>query len=257
VISRSEPRNGNLADVIVAGGGDGTISSVVNIIAHKNITLGILPLGTRNHLAKDLNIPLDLDEAIDAICSGKTIAMDLGAVNGRFFVNNCSIGVYPKTVYIRDKLRPYVGKWFAMIIAIFLMLVKSPWFPVRLEWNDNNMRLLVPLLLIANNAYSTTWPDLGRRPILNSGTLWVTLVRKVGTLQRSRLVASILLGRVHHLEEVEVIQTINLTVRSYRRKIAVGIDAERMKQHTPLVFTSHPQALKVRVPTDVARTTST
>jgi YegS/Rv2252/BmrU family lipid kinase len=236
------------ADVIVAGGGDGTVSSVVNLIAEKSVVLGVLPLGSLNHLAKDLNIPLDLDEAVDVICEGKTMAMDLGEVNGRFFVNNVSIGAYPKALYIRDQWRQYIGKWPAMAAAFLVMLVSFSWFPIRLESDGKTKRRLVPLLLVGNNAYSTTWPDLGSRPVLDSGHLWVLILKKVRVLRRFWVMFLALLGKLEHVEEAEIIETPELVVRSYRRRIAAGIDGERVKLTTPVTVKSHHKALQVRVP---------
>jgi len=240
----------NRADIIVAGGGDGTVSAVVNLIAAKNIVLGVLPLGSLNHLAKDLNIPLDVDAAVDVICAGKTVAIDLGEVNGRFFVNNVSIGAYPKALYFRDKWRPYLGKWLAMALAFLAMVLKFSWFPIRLECDGTTKRVLVPLLLAGNNAYATTWPDLGARPVLNSGMLWVLVLKKVGVPRRIWIMLLTILGKLEHLDEAETLETREFVVRSYRRIIAAGVDGERIKLSTPLVFKSHHEAIRVRVPSE-------
>lgn len=236
------------AEIIVAGGGDGTVSSVVNLIAEKNVVLGVLPLGSLNHFAKDLNIPLDLNDAIDVICSGRTAAMDLGQVNDRLFVNNVSIGAYPKALHLRDRWRPYVGKWPAMALAFLVMLLNLSWLPLLLEFGGKSKRQLVPLLLVGNNAYSTSWPDLGRRPALNSGTLWVLILKKLGFLRRIWLMLHAILGRLEHVDEAETVDTPELVVRSYRNSIAAGIDGERMRLSTPVVFKSLHEAISVRVP---------
>ncbi|HSE21949.1 MAG TPA: diacylglycerol kinase family protein, partial [Pyrinomonadaceae bacterium] len=88
---------------IVAGGGDGTISSVAAALAGTAKTLGVLPLGTLNHFAKDMNIPLDLEGAINVICEGRVRSVDVGEVNGHIFINNSSLGLYPSIVRERQK----------------------------------------------------------------------------------------------------------------------------------------------------------
>src|SRR5262245_109683 len=79
-------------DAVVVGGGDGSIRTVAGVLAGTNVPLGILPLGTLNHFAKDLGIPLHLKEAAEVIAKGETRAVDLAEVNGETFINNSSIG---------------------------------------------------------------------------------------------------------------------------------------------------------------------
>src|ERR1700692_1072666 len=96
--------------VIVIGGGDGTLSGSASAFVGAETALGILPLGTLNHFAKDLHIPLDLEGAIQTIADGQTAKVDLGAVNDRFFLNNSSLGLYPKVVAGRDALGQGLGR---------------------------------------------------------------------------------------------------------------------------------------------------
>ena len=85
-------------DVIVAGGGDGTVSAVAAALVDTEVALGVLPLGTLNHFAKDLGLPLDLGGAVRVIAAGQTQRIDVGEVNGRVFINNSSLGLYPEMV---------------------------------------------------------------------------------------------------------------------------------------------------------------
>ena len=83
-------------DIIVAGGGDGTINAVASaLVGHPSTRLGILPLGTLNHFARDLGIPFDVSKAIDIICAGHSKFIDMGAVNDCYFLNNSSVGLSP------------------------------------------------------------------------------------------------------------------------------------------------------------------
>ena len=83
------------ASIVVAAGGDGTVNSVATAIVDSTAALGVLPLGTLNHFAKDLHIPLDLREAVAVVAAGHIRHVDVGQVNDRVFVNNSSIGLYP------------------------------------------------------------------------------------------------------------------------------------------------------------------
>ena len=109
---------GTRASVVVAAGGDGTVSSVATGIFQSQAALGVLPLGTLNHFARDLRIPFDLAEAVAIVCAGRIGHVDVGQVNDRLFVNNSSIGIYPSIVDAREVLRRQGHrKWPAMAIA--------------------------------------------------------------------------------------------------------------------------------------------
>src|SRR5512132_754805 len=79
-------------DVLVAAGGDGTVGTVAGVAVQTGATLGVLPLGTLNHFAKDLGVPQDLEQAVAAIVAGTPRQVDVGDVNGRIFINNSSVG---------------------------------------------------------------------------------------------------------------------------------------------------------------------
>ena len=95
----------NGARAVVAGGGDGTVGSVAGALAGTDRPLGVLPLGTLNHFAKDLRIPLGLEEAARNVCEGREARVDVGEVNGQVFVNNSSLGLYPRIVRRRERLQ--------------------------------------------------------------------------------------------------------------------------------------------------------
>lgn len=235
-------------DIVAAGGGDGTVSSVAHLLAGKNVALGVLPLGTLNHFAKDLGIPLDLDGAVDALCAGETIEVDAGEVNGRHFVNNVSIGAYPKVVQLRDSWRRFLGKWPAMVLATLAVLFRMPWFRVHMEWNGKRVRRFIPLLFVGNNPYHVGWPELGSRPKLTGGILWMMLLKEMPFFGMLRGALLALIGRLWDIDELEVFEAREVSVRSSRPHVTVAIDGETFRMHTPLVFRSHPAALKVRVP---------
>ncbi len=237
-------------EIICSAGGDGTVSTVANNLINKNASLGILPLGTLNHLAKDLGIPLDLDQSVDVICSGKTARIDVGEVNGVYFVNNVSIGIYPKIVQLRDRLQSYLGKWPAMIIASIVVLTRIAWFRVQVEWNNHMVHRMVPLSFIGNNRYETSWPDTGTRKSLNEGILWLMIASSKGVWQKLRAVILALAGKPDKAQELEIFEIPSLIIRTFRGNVTVGVDGETVKLRSPLIFRSHPAALKVRVPAD-------
>jgi len=122
------------AKTIVAGGGDGTISAVAPAIAGGGNRLGVLPLGTLNHFAKDLSIPLDLKEAAKVILAGRTKPVDAAEVNGRVFINNSSLGLYPEVVRGRElHERLGHGKWSSLLRSAIRVFRRYPVFVVRID----------------------------------------------------------------------------------------------------------------------------
>src|SRR5580704_6995821 len=103
---------------LVAGGGDGTVSSVAAAVVQTQALLGILPLGTLNHFAKDLKLPLNLAGAVRTLKTGTVRSVDVAEVNGRAFINNSGLGLYASLVTQREK-RQRLGqpKWIAFFWA--------------------------------------------------------------------------------------------------------------------------------------------
>ncbi|HEY8459819.1 MAG TPA: diacylglycerol kinase family protein, partial [Blastocatellia bacterium] len=236
---------------IAAGGGDGTISTVANQLVGTDVALGILPFGTLNHFAKDLRIPLDPREAVEVVCRGAIRRVDVGEVNGLYFINNSSLGVYPDAVRVRERWRPWLGKWPALAIGALTVLRRFPVLKLGLDINGNRLRRRVPLLFVGNNAYSVEWPDLGGRERLDEGHLSLWLVREASRLALLRSAFRLLLGRLHLAPEIEASRVENLVVNSRRRRLRrlrVAIDGEVIRLRPPLRYQVRPQSLNVCVP---------
>jgi diacylglycerol kinase family enzyme len=122
-------------DCIVAAGGDGTMSSIAAVLAGTRIPMGVLPIGTLNHFARDLGILFDVEQAVRIITKGEPQGVDVGEVNGRIFINNSSIGLYPAAVRLREKYLDRLGgnKWIAMALALLTVFRRFPLFTVKLE----------------------------------------------------------------------------------------------------------------------------
>lgn len=236
------------ADVIVAGGGDGTISSVAHQLIGTNVALGVLPVGTLNHFAKDMGIPLDPAGAVETICRGDLKSIDVGEVNGRYFINNSSLGVYPDAVGVRERWRPLVGKWAALGIGAFTVLRRFPILRLKLEIDGTQIVHRAPLLFIGNNEYLLEWPDLGGRAALDQGFLSVWLINQPSRFALVRSALNLLLGRLHLAPEIEVRRLEGFTVRSRRRRVRVAVDGEILKLRQPLTYRIHPLSLKVYIP---------
>src|SRR4051812_11610912 len=167
-------------ELLIVGGGDGTISAAASALVGTETLLGILPLGTLNHFARDLGIPTKLDEAVKLIADRPERRVDVAEMNGRIFINNSAIGLYPLLVVDRDSQRKRLGrpKALAMIVASIRTLVRFGHQRLTLTVNDRQGQIDTPLLFVGNNDYRVDLPAAGQRESLDGGRLGVLVMRK-------------------------------------------------------------------------------
>jgi YegS/Rv2252/BmrU family lipid kinase len=238
-------------DAICAGGGDGTISTVAGIAAENKMPLGVLPLGTLNHFAKDLGIPLELADAIGVIAAGRLRAVDIGEVNRIKFINNSSIGLYPHIVKERDMQRAKLGrgKWLAMASAILYMLRRFPQLRVRLAIGGQEIQRTTPFVFIGNNRYQMDLFTLGSRARLDNCELSMYVANKTGRFGLLRLALMALLGRLDQAADFDSVSAQELWIETKKRKqLRVALDGEVIRLRPPLHYQIRPRALRVFVP---------
>ena len=236
------------ADAVVAGGGDGTISTVAAVLADTGVPLGVLPLGTLNHFAKDLKIPLEPKEALEVIVAGHTAMVDAGEVNGKLFLNNSSLGLYARIVRLRQRYHARgIAKWFVAAWAMLKVMEQNPVFTVRIGANGETTRYRSSLVMIGNNAYRMAGLDAGERETLAGGVLGVYVVQSEGKLALARLVWQIITGRAEEGDELEVHKVTEVTVETGASHVSVARDGEVEQMEMPLRFRVRPGVLKVMV----------
>jgi diacylglycerol kinase family enzyme len=237
-------------DVVVAGGGDGTISAVAGALAGTGKTLGVLPLGTLNHFAKDLAIPLDLPAAVETIVSGNVAAVDVAEVNGRIFINNSSLGIYPRIVASREAQQEQLGrgKWPAFLWATLRALVRFPFLNLRITVDDRQLNRKTAFLFIGNNEYQMTGFNLGGRVCLDAARLGLYLTHRTGRLGLFRLAFRALLGRVEQAADFDAYCVTEATIETHRSRLLVATDGEVNWMETPLHYRIRPASLRVLVP---------
>jgi YegS/Rv2252/BmrU family lipid kinase len=237
------------AEVIVGGGGDGTISSVASEVLQAGKTLGILPLGTLNNFSKDLEIPHDLAGAVEVIAEGITADIDVGEVNGRKFINNSSLGLYPRIVRHREaQQRLGRGKWRSAIWAALRVFKRSPFLKVKLEINGRAIYRKTPFVFVGNNTYEMDIYNIGRRQTLSDGHLSVHLLKRGGRAALLMLVIRTLFGRLRQAKDFEEISTSEIEVTTKKSRVLVALDGEVQMMDSPLMFRILPGALRVIVP---------
>lgn len=238
------------AEALVAGGGDGTIRAVASVLAGGDRPLGVLPVGTMNHFARDLGIPLDLAEALRLVATGSVRRLDLGEVNGEIFINNSSLGFYPPIVRVRDRERRERerGKWTATVVAALKVLPRHRSLRVRVEADGHSAVHDTWFVFIGNNEYEMSLFSYGARSRLDSGYLYLYIAKP-----RSRLglVGLALLGIVRDVtttDSFDCFQLPELTIETDRKTLPVYLDGEVTLLRPPLHYRTRVRDLPVILP---------
>jgi len=235
---------------IVAGGGDGTINAVASALVGTGATLGILPLGTLNHFAKDLGIPLDLEGAVQTISAGSTTRVDVGEVNGHVFLNNSSLGLYPRIVRHRKKQQERLGrgKWPAFLWATLTMVRRYPFLYLRLCLEGESLVRRTPFVFIGNNAYQLDIFNIGARVCLDAGALSLYVPHRTGRLGLLVLALRALLGLLRRAKDFDALCVQEVRIATRPTRVLVATDGEVSVMETPLHYRIRPGALRVLVP---------
>ncbi|TMH74868.1 MAG: sphingosine kinase [Betaproteobacteria bacterium] len=238
------------APLIIGGGGDGTVNALASVLAGSDTALGVLPLGTLNHFARDLGIPVGLDAAVDALVKGKRKAVDVGEVNGRVFVNNSSIGLYPEIVRRREKQRRRLGrsKWHAMLWAMHTVLRGDPFLDLALELDGVTQHRRTPFVFVGNNVYQMEGFYIGLRERLDCGVLSVYVTQRHRRARLMLLALRALFGRLHQARDFEARTTRELRIESRHKRLLVATDGEVAPLDMPLEYRIRPGALQVIAP---------
>ena len=251
LVARAKAAVADKAPLIIAAGGDGTQSAVAGAVAGSDSVMGVLPLGTLNHLARDLGISFDLAEAARVIAAGKVHAIDVAELNGRVFVNNSAIGLYPLMVEDREAQQDQLGrpKKLAMIVAGLRTLARFHHYRLSITVNDAEQATVdTPLLFVGNNDYRLEMPRAGYRDALDQGRLSVVLLRKQGRLSFFRSLLRAMAGRSRSSDLIRLDDVRSLQVTSRRSRIIVALDGETNEQPPTLDYRIRPGALKVMAP---------
>jgi len=236
------------SDIVVAAGGDGTVSAVAARLAGTDRTLGVIPGGSLNHFARDLGIPPDLDGAVAVLNAGRTRRVDIAEVNGRTFVNNSSLGLYVEIVREREKFRRHgLRKWTAFAVAIVRTLRQWPLVRVRLEVEGCVVERRTPFVFIGNNRYEMQGLRMGSRKRLDEGQLCLLTARRLSRWALVRMAIAGLTGGIHNSGDLDVLCAPEVWIRT-KRRLMVAFDGELAPMTPPLHYRIRSAALKVIAP---------
>ncbi|MCU1393346.1 MAG: sphingosine kinase [Ilumatobacteraceae bacterium] len=238
-------------EAIVIAGGDGSVNCAAGVAAGTDMVLGVLPMGTFNHFAKDLGVPTDdIATSVSWLAGAPVSCVDIGEVNGRAFVNNASIGVYPTMVADRDAIRDRHGwgKVRAVPIAVIRTLRHLPVHRLRLTLDEQSpVEVSTAFLFVGNGSFDDHGERLGRRTSLTDHRLGVYCI---ATTSRWRLIVNAIKSRVTGIASTDQTQrrlAQTFVVDSDDVSLAIALDGEPTELQLPLTFRSRPGALRVLV----------
>jgi diacylglycerol kinase family enzyme len=238
-------------DTLVAGGGDGTINTGAAAVLARGIPLGVLPMGTLNHFAKDLGLPLDVEEAARVVLDGVICKVDVGEINGRIFLNNSSLGVYPAIVRLRERYQMGGrGKWVAALWAALTVLRRNPFMAVRIVVEGETIVRRTPLLLVANNEYRMAGIHAASRESLARGVLAVYVLDAEQRPGLLGLAWRLLVRGGEQVKELDLLTGSEAIVETRRHRLQVALDGEVATLESPLEYRIKPGALRVYVPAE-------
>lgn len=237
-------------DLLVIGGGDGTVSTGARHVAGTDTPLLALALGTKNNFVRDAGIPMDPENAILLLDQLKTKKIDIGEVNGHIFINNATLGLYPNLVKEREEKTEKHGwpKWRAKIAAVFIVLWRLPLLRMSVESKEFKIKLFTPFLFVGNNEYKniTTFGD--NRPSLDQGKLWLSMAQSPRFWALLKMAWQLSFNPLKETENLDIHLLTNVKVKPRKLNVTVAVDGENMTMKTPLLFKIQKKSLRIIVP---------
>ena len=237
-------------DVVLAGGGDGTISAAAAMLMDTGKALAVLPAGTMNLFARGLHIPLTLEEAIDGYAHGEERAVDIATANGKPFVHQYSIGLHARMVQLRSRFEygSRFGKILASWRAAFAVMAHPPAIDISLDIGSTQIRTRTTGLGISNNVFGEGHLPYADKP--DGGVLGIYISSAANRLEILWFFLAMLRGRWKDLEMVEIheCETASLKIRSPLRRHPCVMDGELRPMEKETVLQIRPKALRVLVP---------
>ena len=235
---------------IVVAGGDGTVHHVMQALVNTEGILGVIPAGSVNHLARDLEIPIgDWRAALDIALTGEVRQIDVGRINGRYFLNSVMLGIYPTVSEYRERFRSIHSRWRAYGKAARLALRQFPHVTLVVELDQRLETFRTQMFVVAVNSYDLTQAGIASpKTTFNDGRLSIYSLSFMSRPQFVRAAAKYFRGRIVDVPGFRSIRTAQLRVDTPRSRMRVSVDGELVDFATPMQIAAVPASLLVRAP---------
>lgn len=227
--------------IIAAVGGDGTMSTVAQLMKSTDAILAPLPGGTLNHFTKDLGINQDLEKAIQAMTVAAPRRIDYAMVNDRVFINNSSIGLYPSSLQSRARIEDKFGKWPAAVIGSIRAWLQYRLYNVTVGGKD----VSTPFIFIGNNDYHIEHSVNNGRKYVDKGMLSIYTITATSRWEFLKLIGRALTGKLADVPELQTYKTTEVTIHSRHDSLRVAYDGEFTRLQPPLTYKIVPGGLKI------------
>jgi YegS/Rv2252/BmrU family lipid kinase len=246
IVARHQDKKG----IIVVAGGDGTLNAVAQALMHGKTPMGIIPLGTFNYVARALGIPLNPLEAAHTVLNGQHHTIHVGCVNQRIYLNNASIGLYPRLIEQREYDNHRFGRFrFVAKISGFVSLMREQQkLKLKLIVDGQVKPIESPLVFFGNNQLQLQDYRMKLAECAGQGKLAVVAITEVSKVQILKLITRLQLGTFEQAPEVTAFCADSIRIESKARQMKVAIDGEVVYIQTPLHFSVAHCALTVLVP---------
>ncbi|MGR3805854.1 diacylglycerol/lipid kinase family protein [Marinibacterium profundimaris] len=236
---------------IVAAGGDGTICGVTEALKDTKCRLGILPRGTFNYFARSLDIPQELDGAVEVIAKGHARPLRIATLNDRVFLNNANFGLYPHILRSREEIYDYWGRSRAAAYWSALKVLFRWPRPLKIEIsNDGQSTVLrTPLIFVFNNAFQLREMGMEGANCIEDGKLALMIAPDCGRLGMIRSSLAVLTGQASRKRDFDIICSDSFELRARRgKRLLVARDGERTHMDGPFRLQLADTPLEVLVP---------
>jgi diacylglycerol kinase family enzyme len=242
-----EALDAGLRTFLVAGG-DGSIHHVAQALVGTEGILGVVPVGSVNHLARDLDLPVgDWRAAFDIALHGEVRQIDVGRINGQYFLNSVMLGIYPAISEFRERFRSLHSRWRAYLKAIRLAMHHFPHVTLVVEYEGRVETMRTQMFVISVNAYDLTQTGvISPKTTFNDGRLAVYSLSFMSRVQFVGVVAKYLRGRISDVPGFRRIRTPSLRLDTGKRRLRVAIDGELVDLDAPLQIAAVPASLLIR-----------
>ena len=240
------------AEVVVAAGGDGTIDGIASVLAGTGKILGVLPLGTFNLFAKRLNIPLDLEAAVQTALSGRVAKINVGEVNGGVFLSRSGVGLYPLALRQREKMYRRFGRsrFIALLGGATALLRWGNVMTIRLTTETGEHLFRTRFVFVCNNPEELDYFHLRGRECIDADKFAVYVPKPLSPAGILRLGFRVLARQAQETQDFEWLCARELLLEIEPSTVPVSLDGDVKMIRAPLHYRLRLGALRVRVPAE-------
>ncbi len=215
-------------DVVIAAGGDGTLNEVINGLVNQKHRpqFGIIPVGTTNDFARAIGIHRSIDEAVDVICAGKTVPLDIGRANDKYFINIAGGGRITELTYeVPSKLKTVLGQLAYYLKGIEMLPSLHPTY-VEIEYDGKELKEEIMMFLITNTTSVGGFEKVAPYASINDGLFDLLVLKKGSVADLIKAASQALRGEHINNPQILYTQANRIKVKTPEEKLMINLDGE-------------------------------